>query len=104
MKKMLCAATALVLVAGIAAAGIEVLGIEVLGPTERGIEVLCMPVVAGSYVEAIMIQDGIEVLADSQPVDINGEAYLFMPQITPGSRLDLRDPGGILIDRKFLNP
>ena len=104
VRKVLITAAALLFVTAIALGGIEVLGIEVLGPSERGIEVLCIPVLPGSYVEAIMVQDGIEVLADSQPVGLTGHVSLFMPAITPGSHLDLRDPGGHLIDRVLLQP
>ena len=71
MKKLLTVLTAVLVATGIAQAGIEVLGIEVLGIEVLGIEVLAVGAPAGSTVESWYVLDGIEVLADTQPLERN---------------------------------
>ena len=103
MKKLLGALIAVVVGAGIAQAGIEVLGIEVLGIEVLGIEVLCTDAPAGSTAEAIMMVNGIEVLSDVKPVDpMTNRATLMMPEITPGSYVQVRDPGGVVLGIEVL--
>lgn len=78
-----------------AANGIEVLSVDPLpgGATLATTQSLGAP--PGSYVEAVVVVNGIEVLASVTPVNpLDGIAAAYFPFDAPGNRVVLRDPLG----------
>ncbi len=92
---LLVAASAVVL----AANGIEVLSVDTQPDGSTIATTLSDGAPTGSYVEAVMVVNGIEVLADTQPVNpADGIAMVMFPYDDASNKVVLRDPLGNFID------
>jgi hypothetical protein len=103
MRNVRNALFALFALAGAAALATES-GIEVLRVS--GIEVLTVDTHSwgapgGSTVHAVMDLGAGPVIVDIAPVDpLSGNATVIFPLNHPSNRVELRDPGGVLLDLK----
>lgn len=100
MRNLRNALFAVVALAGVAAYATQS-GIEVLRVS--GIEVLSVDTHSwgappGSTVHAVMDVGGIPLIVGMAPVDpLTGNATVIFPMNNPTNRVELRDPGGVLL-------